>query len=114
MGEWKSINVYKQFIKAESAKSVLIACPKKTEFSGYSFWHPKKLVREGRNRSAVSISYTDKFVFTLRKYSKSDKNKILDEEYLTADEFEKLFEVVDNNILYSKKRRFYYEQKDND
>lgn len=97
---WKSININKQNIKAETEKAVLITCPHNSDYDGWEFWHPAKLVREGRHDNAVSVSYTEDFNFILKKYGKGkwNKNKILDEQQIDFEEFEEMFEVMNENI----------------
>ena len=97
---WKTININKQNIKAETGKSVLIACPHKSEYDGFCFWHPAKLVRAGRHRGAVSVSYTEDFTFNLKKYGQGRYNRreVIDEIPVAADELEEIFGVMDDNI----------------
>lgn len=97
---WKTININKQNIRTETGRAVLIACPHKSEFDGYAFWHPSKLIREGRHRNAVSMSYTDEFTFRLKKYGKGRYNQydVIDEVPVSADEIEEIFRVMDENI----------------
>lgn len=94
---WKSININRQNIKQETAKAVLIQCPHNSEWDGYSFWHPAKLVRDGRHSNAVSIGYTDDFTFRLKKCNK--RFEVIDEVELNASEFEEMFGVMDRNIV---------------
>lgn len=54
--EWKNINISKNNIDTETARSVLIKMPHNSEYDGYKFWHPSKLVRNGRNSNSVSIN----------------------------------------------------------
>ena len=86
----------KQNIIAETRNSVLIACHHKSEFYGYSFWHPAKLVRDGYQLNTVSISYTEDFVFRLKKYGKGKYNRreIIDEVQLAHDEIEEVFKCI--------------------
>lgn len=97
---WKSFNINKQNIKAETDKAVLIACPHNSEYDGYCFWHSAKLIREGRNKNAVSVSYTEDFTFYLKKYGKGkyNQNEVIDEIQLGYDEIEEIFGVMDENI----------------
>ena len=44
MAEWKGIKMDAGRIFAETAKSVKISMPSKSEFKNYYFWHPKKLI----------------------------------------------------------------------
>lgn len=67
---------------------------------GYKFWHPSKLVKKGRNSYAVSLGYTDDFIFRLKKYGNGRYNKydVIDEKEITGKEFEEAFGVMDSNI----------------
>ena len=101
MEMWRKININKQNIKAHTDKAVLIAMPHNSEFNGFCFWHPSKLVREGEHASAVSISYTEDFVFRLKKYGKGKYNsrEVIDEVPLAYDEIEEIFEEMNENIV---------------
>lgn len=97
---WKSININTQNIEAQTSKAVLIKMPNSSIYHGYSFWHPSKLVRSGKHSYSVSVSYTDEFVFRLKKYGqgKWNKSKVIDGKEIDAEEFETAFEVMDDNI----------------
>lgn len=97
---WKNININRNSIKAETMKAVLISMPHSSDYDGYSFWHPSKLVRDGRNSGAVSIGYTDEFTFHLKKYGKGKWNsrEVIDEQEIRAEEFEEAFGIIDGNI----------------
>lgn len=101
---WRKININKQNIKVDTGMAVLISCPHHSDYDGYSFWHPSKLVREGRHSSAVSISYTEDFVFNLKKYGKGKYNsrEVLDEVQLAYDEIEEVFKCMDNSYDFSE------------
>lgn len=88
---WRSININKQNIKAETDKAVLIACPHNSEYDGLSFWFPKALVKDGRNRNSISIIYTEDYTFYLKKNGN-------DEIQLAYDEIEEVFDVMNDNI----------------
>lgn len=98
--EWKNININKQNVDVETAKSVLIKMPHNSNYDGYKFWHPSKLVRKGRNSNSLSIGYNDQFTFKLKKYGKGKYNKkeVIDEIEIDVDEFEEAFGVMDKNI----------------
>lgn len=103
---WRSFNINKNNIKAETGKAILIACPHNSDYDGFCFWHPSKLVREGRHSGAVSISYTEDFTFYLKKYGtgKYNSREVLDEAQLGYDELEEIFEVTDANISAGKSK----------
>lgn len=98
---WRKININSQNIKARTGKAVLIAMPHNSEFDGFCFWHPSKLVRDGEHSSAVSISYTEDFVFRLKKYGKGKYNscEVIDEVPLAYDEIEEIFGTMNENIV---------------
>ena len=91
MADWKNININKNLIIHDTGKSTLIAMPHKSDYDGWEFWFPSKLVREAFNRKdAMNIGYNDDFIFHLKKY---DTEKDID-----VKEFERAFCVVAGNI----------------
>lgn len=96
---WKSININKQNIKAETAGAYLIAMPHNSGFDGYCFWHPAKLIRSGLRSYTISLAYNNDFIFNLKKYGKGkyNKNKVIDEQAISVEEFEEAFEVMDES-----------------
>ena len=74
--------------------------PHSSSYDGYVFWHPSKLVRDGRNSASVSIGYNDEFKFHLKKYGKGKTNykDVLDEVELDSSEFEEEFDIINENI----------------
>lgn len=95
---WKNIEINIQNIKVKTEKSALIKMPNKSNYSGYEFWHPRKLIRNGSNSYSVSIGYTNDFVFKLKKYGKGKYNfkDIIDEIDISAETFEKEFECMED------------------
>lgn len=110
---WKNININKQNIKTETANAVLFKMPHKSGYDGFVFWHPSKLVREGRHSNAVSIGYTDDFKFRLKKYGNGrfNSNEVIDEKEITAAEFEEAFGIMDDNISSPKSKSDYETHK---
>ena len=98
MKEWKNIEINVQNIDFNTEKSVLIKMPHNSDYDGYKFWHPSKLVRNGSNSYAVKIGYTDDFIFKLKKFGngKYNKFKVIDEKEITAEEFEKSFKCMED------------------
>ena len=91
MADWKNININKNLIKHDIGKSTLIAMPHKSDYDGWEFWFPSKLVREAFNRKdAVNIGYNDDFIFHLKK---DEEGKDID-----VKEFERAFCVVAGDI----------------
>lgn len=103
--EWKSIQINKQNIKAETSNAMLIAMPHNSKYNGYEFWHSIKLIREGKNSNAISVSYNDGFKFKLKKYGKGNYNKfdVIDEDEIDTNDFEQAFDIMNENITSSKK-----------
>lgn len=97
---WKQVNINIQNIKHETGKAVLINCPHNSDYDGYSFWMPSKLIRNGKHSYAVSLSYTDDFKFVLKKYGKGKFNSkdVLDEIEISVKDFEEMFGVMNDNI----------------
>lgn len=110
---WRSININRQNIKADSGKAFLIACPHNSEYDGYCFWHPLRLIREGRHSNAVEISYTEEFTFYLKKYGKGKYNSrdVINEVQLGYDELEEIFGVMNENISAPAHKSYYETHK---
>lgn len=97
---WQNININIQNVETETAKSVLIKMPNNSQYKGFKFWHPAKLVRKGRNSYAISISFTDDFTFKLVKYGNGKYNKydVIDQIEIDAQKLKEAFGVMDENI----------------
>lgn len=101
---WTNININKNLIKMETERAILINCPHSSNYDGYSFWHPKKLIREGRNSASFSIGLNETFTFHLIKKGngKHNFNEIISEEDISVLEFEEMFTIIDENIVAPK------------
>ena len=99
---WKTIQFNKQNIEYDTGAAVLIKLPNRSNYKGYKFWHPAKLVREMSkgNGYFLTLSYTDEFVFKVFKTNK--KGIRIDSIEFTGDalaqEFNQL--VEDDNESY--------------
>lgn len=104
---WKTINFNKQNVEHETDKAVLIKMPNKSQFSGWCFWHPAKLVRESKYGKGywLSFSYTADWEFIIIKGKSKTK--------LSVEEMEKAFKNMNDTInnselLYKKKQEEHY------
>lgn len=95
---WKNIEINIQNIEADTGKATLIKMPNTSDYAGYKFWHPSKLVRYGSNSYARSIGYTDEFTFKLFKNGNGKHNKfdVIDEIEIDVEEFEKAFGCMES------------------
>lgn len=98
--EWKNININKNQIKTETYKAVLVKMPNNSRYAGYKFWHPAKLIRNGKHSAALSLSYNDDFSFKLFKNGNGKYNKydVIDEDVIGVDDFESAFGITNKNI----------------
>lgn len=101
---WNSIEINIQNIKLITERAVLINCPHNSEYNGYSFWHPRSLIRDGKHSYARSLSYSDDFKFILIKLGKGkfNKNDVLSKLEISVGDFENMFGVMSDNICSRK------------
>lgn len=82
---WHKIEISENHIEATTDKAVLIKMKHNSNFDGFVFWHPKKLVRaEGK---MLTFSFNDEFKFNLKKYGQGKWNSrdVVREENLGAN-----------------------------
>ena len=96
--KWKNIQINVQNVETETGKATLIKMPNKSNYAGYKFWHPSKLIRNGRNSYALSVSYNDTFKFKLFKNGKGKYNKfdVIDGLEISVEEFEEAFGCMED------------------
>lgn len=95
---WKNIQINIQNIETETGKATLIKMPNNSNYAGYKFWHPSKLIRSGNNSYAKSLGYTDEFTFKLKRFGNGKWNKfdVIDEIEISVEEFEEAFNCMEN------------------
>lgn len=94
---WHKVYFNSQNIEHDTAKAVLIKMPNKSEYAGYKFWHPTKLVREEGGRGYhMSFSFTEEFQFTIRKHGQN--RQVTAEKIIGWDEMLEAFEQVNEQI----------------
>ena len=93
--EWNKIYFNSQNIEHETAKATLIKMPNKSEYAGYMFWHPSKLIQEeGGKGYWQSFSYTDEWNFKIFKGNGQYRKEI----QLDSRDIEEAFGIVDEEI----------------
>lgn len=97
--EWKSLLIESNLIETSTDKAVLIKMPSRSDYAGYMFWHPAKLVRTANRSNLRTVSYTDSFQITIKKYGngKTNKNEVLSEKVITIQQFEEAFGVTNDD-----------------
>lgn len=89
---WYKVRFNAQNVEHNTGKAVLIKMPNKSQWKGYKFWHPSKLVREeGGKGYFLSFSFTEEFqfkVFTKTKEYILDYKEILEEFQVGNDSIE--------------------------
>lgn len=89
MAEWKSIFIREKNVKKSGSKAVLVACPYLSKYTGWSFWHPAKLVFDTDQQGVLRLRYTDEFEFRLVQYggfnNKIGEMKVKAEEIASLD-----------------------------
>ena len=98
---WNKIFFNAQSIQGETSSSVLIKMPNNSQYKGWCFWHPQKLVREqGGKGYHLSFSFTSEWEFCIKLYGHGKYNKmdVIREITIDADEMKGIYNVVDNNV----------------
>ncbi len=97
--KWKSLAISTDSIEARTSKAVLIKMPKGSDYAGFVFWHPAKLV-EHCVSYVEKISYTDDFEFRLFKNGKGrfNYNQRIAEKTISAAEMRKAMKAMEITI----------------
>lgn len=92
---WEEIIINTQNIVAETDKAVLIKAPHKSIYDGFSFWHPKKLVKDAGGKGFFKkVVFNTDNTFCLKKYGngKFNRTQVLEEISISSLEFKAAFE----------------------
>ena len=102
MPEWKNLYIDRACIRAVTDRSVLVSLPRYSEYRGFTFWHPKKLVT-GEYDKAV-LRYNDEFVFRLQKREKNKDGQweTVDQATLSGDEIAAIYSE-EEPLIYTPK-----------
>lgn len=98
---WEKIYFNAQSIVAETDNAVLIKMPNNSQYKGYCFWHPRKLVREqGGKGYHYTFAFTYEFSFRLKKFGQGRYNfkDVISEVQLTVSEMKAAFGIVNENV----------------
>ena len=98
---WNKIFFNAQSIQGETSSSVLIKMPNSSQYNGWCFWHPRKLVREqGGKGYHLSFSFSDEWAFNLKLYGRGKYNRqdIIREITLNVTEMKECYNVVNENV----------------
>lgn len=100
--KYLNININRNQIKTSTSRAYLIAMPHKSDYDGFTFWFPEKLVDEGRHDEAIRLCIPVSFNFTLRRTSPKTY-KVLAEAELNAYQLAEQFKRTDENITEQQK-----------
>jgi len=98
---WKNLKINAQNIEFADYKTTLIKMPNNSDYAGYRFWHPSKLIRDAGGKGYFkSMGYTEDFEFKLKKYGRGQHNskKVLHEVTVDYTKMEEAFESANKSI----------------
>lgn len=97
MAKWSKIYFNLLNVERITARALLINMPHKSDYDGYRFWYPAKLVKdEGGKGYHLSLLFNDETEFDVRKYGKS--GKLLDKVTLSSEDMLEAFEGGNKQI----------------
>lgn len=95
--KYLNININRNQVKLSTGRALLIAMPHNSDYDGFTFWFPEKLVDKGRHDEAIRLCIPVSFEFKLRRTSPKTF-KVLAEEELNAYQLVEQFRQTDENI----------------
>ena len=96
--KWKSFAVSKDSIEIKTSKAVLIKMPKGSDYAGFVFWHPAKLVKQGYQLYAKNVIYADNFEFRIFKKGKGYNSQKVAEKTISAAEMRNAMKMMEITI----------------
>lgn len=96
--------INKNQFEKETLRAVLINCPNKSDYRGYSFWFPKSLIYRGRSDESVKLFIPDSFEIKLKT---RDDEIIVDNE-----EIFETFKATNDSIFPNKWETYKPERKE--
>lgn len=95
--QYLNININRNQVKLSTGRALLVKMPHNSDYDGFTFWFPQKLVDEGRHDEALRLVIPVGFSFTLKRIS--DKTRaVLDEAELNAYQLVEQFRQTDESI----------------
>ena len=100
MPKWTTVIIGRKNIEKQIENSYLIHMPQSSKYAGYMVWLPAKLVKAGRNIQTIAFSFTNEFIFKLKRYDQEEFSDfhLIDVKDINALEFEKAFVVNPQEI----------------
>lgn len=95
MSDWKEIQLNKQHVIYENARSYLFKAPNRSNYKKYTIWISKKLIRPGYTGRTLTLIYKEDFEFKLIK--KNKRYEVMEEEVVSGDELVEIFDNKYNN-----------------
>ena len=96
--KYLNININRNQVKRSTGRALLIAMPHNSDYDGFTFWFPEKLVDEGRHDEAIRLCIPVSFEFKLRRTSPKTF-KVLAEEELNAYQLVEQFQNDDTTVF---------------
>lgn len=75
MAEWKSIFIREKNVKKSGSKAILVACPYLSKYTGWSFWHPAKLVFDTDQQGVLQFKNSVKKFVTFPEKPKENNEE---------------------------------------
>lgn len=98
--EWLNFEVLANMVVHETANSILVECPKNSDWAGWSFWISKKCVRAGSHKASLKVGLGSTFTIKMLKSGKTGKSEKETTAYDVAEQFKNLNENKNNPLFW--------------